>query len=101
MAHHPISYLGKIQEVRKELHQYPEYSGREKKTAARKLELPLGEREVPFRWSEDFGEFTAKFPGAIFGLGFGENHPDLHTLNYDFPDEIIESGIRMFYEIVN
>lgn len=71
------------------------------RSAARKLDLPLVEREEAFRWSEDFGEFTAKFPGALFGLGSGERHPDLHTPDYDFPDEIIEPGIRIFQEIIN
>jgi len=70
------------------------------RTAARKLDLPIVERTEPFRWSEDFGEFTAKFPGAIFGLGSGEHHSDLHTPHYDFPDEIIEPGIRIFYEMI-
>jgi len=37
MAHRPIPYLNKLQELRKELHQFPEYSGREKKTADRIL----------------------------------------------------------------
>ena len=53
----------------------------------------------PFRWSEDFGYFTQKFPGAIFGLGSGENHPQLHNPDYDFPDSIIENGVRMFHGI--
>jgi metal-dependent amidase/aminoacylase/carboxypeptidase family protein len=53
----------------------------------------------PFRWSEDFGHFTQSFPGALFGLGSGENHPQLHNPDYDFPDSIIENGVRMFYEI--
>ena len=70
------------------------------RSAARKLELPLVERKEPFRWTEDFGEFTAKYPGAMFGLGAGEHHADLHTPHYDFPDEIIESGIRILYDIV-
>ena len=50
----------------------------------------------PFRWSEDFGHFTNKFPGALFGIGSGKNHPDLHNPDYDFPDELIETGIKMF-----
>ncbi len=53
-----------------------------------------------FRWSEDFGHFTNKFPGAFFGIGSGKNHPDLHNPDYDFPDELIETGIRMFYGII-
>ncbi|MCF8297227.1 MAG: amidohydrolase [Saprospiraceae bacterium] len=54
----------------------------------------------PFRWSEDFGIFTQNYPGAMFGLGSGTNHPQLHNPDYDFPDEIIETGIEMFVSIV-
>ena len=53
----------------------------------------------PFRWSEDFGHFTQKYPGVLFGLGSGENHPQLHSSDYDFPDEIIEKGVRFFYKL--
>lgn len=60
----------------------------------------IHEINQPFRWSEDFGHFTNKFPGALFGIGSGKNHPDLHNPDYDFPDEIIETGIRVFYGIV-
>jgi len=55
--------------------------------------------EKPFRWSEDFAHFTQRFPGALFGLGSGLNHPQLHNPDYDFPDDIIEYGVNMFYEI--
>lgn len=71
------------------------------RTAANNLELLLLERDEPFRWSEDFGEFTASYPGAMFGLGSGVDHSDLHTPQYDFPDEILEPGIRMFDEIIS
>ena len=54
----------------------------------------------PFRWSEDFGHFTKKFRGALFGIGSGENHPQLHNPDYDFPDEITPIGINMFYTIM-
>ncbi len=57
--------------------------------------------EEPFRWSEDFGRFTGKYPGALFGIGSGEDHPQLHNPDYDFPDEIIPAGINMFYSIMN
>ncbi|MEP0985255.1 amidohydrolase [Ekhidna sp.] len=56
-------------------------------------------REWPFKWGEDFGLFTQKFPGAMFGIGSGENCPALHNPDYDFPDEIIETGIKMFTSI--
>ncbi len=57
--------------------------------------------DEPFRWSEDFGRFTGKYPGALFGIGSGEDHPQLHNPDYDFPDEIIPAGINMFYSIMN
>ncbi len=56
--------------------------------------------EKPFRWSEDFGLFTNIYKGAMFGLGAGKNSPPLHNPEYDFPDEIIEAGITMFYSII-
>lgn len=59
------------------------------------------EIEIPFRWSEDFAHFTQKFPGIFFGLGCGENHPQLHNPDYDFPDDIIENGVKIFHEIFN
>jgi amidohydrolase len=62
--------------------------------------FPVVDQAEPFRWSEDFGVFTSRFRGAIFGLGAGENHSDLHTWYYDFPDDIMETGIRMFFGLV-
>jgi metal-dependent amidase/aminoacylase/carboxypeptidase family protein len=49
--------------------------------------------EDPFRWSEDFGWFTGKFRGMLFGIGAGRDHPELHNPDYDFPDEIITTGV--------
>ncbi|MDZ7859998.1 MAG: amidohydrolase [Candidatus Krumholzibacteriota bacterium] len=57
--------------------------------------------DEPFRWSEDFGHFTKLCPGAMFGIGAGRNHPRLHNPDYDFPEEIIPTGIKMFSEIIN
>jgi amidohydrolase len=54
----------------------------------------------PFRWGEDFGLFTQKFKGAMFGLGAGENTPALHNPDYDYPDDITPTGINMFYNIL-
>lgn len=56
--------------------------------------------EEPFRWSEDFGHFLLKYPGALFGIGAGKRHPALHNPDYDFPDEIIKTGISMFDGII-
>lgn len=62
--------------------------------------LPIHEVEIPFRWSEDFGHFLSRFPGALFGIGAGRNHASLHNPDYDFPDELIKTGIAMFYGII-
>ncbi|RNL90735.1 amidohydrolase [Sinomicrobium pectinilyticum] len=60
----------------------------------------LYEKDTPFGWGEDFGLFTQKYPGALFGLGAGENTPALHNPDYDFPDGIISTGVQMFYHII-
>lgn len=57
------------------------------------------EKENPFTWGEDFGLFTQHYSGAMFGLGSGINTPALHNTDYDFPDEIISTGVAMFYQI--
>ncbi len=66
--------------------------------AAQTLGLHLTKRAVSFPWGEDFGLFTQKIPGAMFGLGGGEKLPALHNPDYDFPDEIIPTGVNLFYE---
>lgn len=51
---------------------------------------------LPMRPSEDFGNLGAKAPAAMFFLGAGEGHPSLHNPDYDFPDELIAIGSRVF-----
>ena len=65
------------------------------KASARELGLEIHQRDIPFAWSEDFGHFTSKYRGALFGLGAGENHPALHHPDYDFPDDLIQPGINL------
>lgn len=69
--------------------------------AARKNNLSLSERKYPFKWGEDFGLFTTKYKGCMFGVGSGEDCPALHNPDYDFPDEIIETAANVFIEIIN
>ena len=58
------------------------------------------EKKTPFKWGEDFGAFTQKYKGAMFGLGSGKTTPALHNPDYDFPDEITPYGVKMFFEIL-
>ncbi|WKV12561.1 amidohydrolase [Marivirga harenae] len=50
----------------------------------------------PFKWSEDFGQYKTQFKTGFFGIGSGEDCPHLHDEFYDFPDEIIEPGLKMY-----
>lgn len=68
--------------------------------AAESISADYGEMVQPFSWSEDFGRFTGKYKGAMFGLGSGEDQPQLHHSDYNFPDDIIETGVLMFLNIV-
>lgn len=68
--------------------------------AAKNLELSLGHLSEPFRWSEDFGRFGSACPIGFFGLGSGLEQPALHNPEYDFPDDILETGMCMFWEII-
>jgi len=70
------------------------------KKAANNLGLTFEEIETPFRFGEDFGLFTNKFQGAMFGLGAGISTPALHAEDYDYPDEITSVGLNLFKEIV-
>lgn len=63
---------------------------------AHELNLEVVKPDEAFRWSEDFGHYLHNSHGAFFGLGAGLNLPDLHNPDYDFPDDIMETGINMF-----
>lgn len=55
-----------------------------------------GKCQLPMRASEDFGRFGAVARSAMFFLGAGEGHPSLHNPDYDYPDELIGIGARVF-----
>ena len=57
-------------------------------------------QSFPFKFGEDFGWFSKKYKTAMFGLGAGLDTPTLHNAYYDFPDEIIETGMSMFKTII-
>ena len=56
----------------------------------------LIEMKEAFRASEDFGHYLKQTKGAICFIGTGENYPPLHSCEYDFPDEIIETAVELF-----
>jgi len=67
--------------------------------AAAELGLSYHDKDEPFRWGEDFGLFTNRIKGAMFGIGSGEDCRPLHHPAYDFPDEILNNAINMFITI--
>ena len=70
------------------------------RTAASHKKIAVQEISNGLKWGEDFGMFSRKYTGCMFGLGSGENCPALHNPDYDFPDEILETGIRIFTGII-
>ncbi len=50
----------------------------------------------PQKFSEDFGQFGKAAKTAMFWLGAGADHPQLHNPDYDFPDALIPVGATVF-----
>ena len=67
--------------------------------AAEDMPLRVRYQMEPNRWSEDFAEYLLEFKGAMFGIGSGENHAELHHPSYNFPDELIEPAARLFFRL--
>lgn len=63
------------------------------------LGLELIEMEEAFRGSEDFGHYLKETKGAIFYIGNGEDYCHLHSTEYDFRDDMIETAVEIFEEI--
>ncbi|UFH54308.1 amidohydrolase [Spirosoma sp. KNUC1025] len=70
------------------------------KRSAEELGYTFVEKSEPFKWGEDFGLFTQKYKGAMFGIGAGENSPALHNDDYDFNDSLIEPAAQLFLELI-
>lgn len=68
--------------------------------AAEENEFEISNQAYPFKFGEDFGWYSKQYKTAMFGLGSGIDTPALHSEEYDFPDEIIDTGISMFASII-
>ena len=56
----------------------------------------LVEMKEAFRASEDFGHYLKLIKGAMCYIGNGEKYPHIHTYEYDFRDDIIETAVELF-----
>lgn len=68
--------------------------------AAHGCGLRVIEQASPVKAGEDFGLFSARFPCCLFGVGAGEETPPLHSPDYDFPDDVIDTGVGILEAIV-
>lgn len=78
-----------------ETYNHPE-SAQFVRECCKKNGIPLAEWNEPFRSSEDFGYYTKLTRGALFYVGDGKDHPALHTSEFDFPDELIETVCTVY-----
>ena len=58
--------------------------------------MELVEMKEAWRASEDFGHYTKVTKGAMIYIGNGFEHPPIHTYEYDFKDDIIETAVELF-----
>ncbi|MAO01083.1 amidohydrolase [uncultured Roseovarius sp.] len=63
------------------------------------LQVPHDGRGLPMRASEDFGRFGHRAKAAMLFLGAGTAHAALHNPDYDFPDDLIPIGARIFHQV--
>lgn len=68
--------------------------------AAQTLGLSIQQQAHPFKFGEDFGWLSQACQGALFGLGAGKTTPALHHPDYDFPDDLISTGVQLFQQII-
>ncbi len=64
--------------------------------ACQSRDIPCKLVATPQRFSEDFGQFGKGAKSAMFWLGAGRDHPQLHNPDYDFPDALIPIGTDIF-----
>jgi amidohydrolase len=69
------------------------------RNALEALGIPHDGSGLPMRASEDFGRFGHSAKSAMLFLGAGTQHAALHNPDYDFPDDLIPIGTRIFARI--
>ena len=66
-------------------------------------DLTVSDHALPMAAGEDFAYFAAEVPAAYFFLGAGregEETPGCHHPDFDFDDELIPTGVKLFLGIV-
>ena len=63
----------------------------------------VSEEELPTMGAEDFSHFLQEMPGAYFflgGAGPGRTNSMCHSTTYDFNDDLLLPGVRMYLRLV-
>jgi metal-dependent amidase/aminoacylase/carboxypeptidase family protein len=71
----------------------------ELRSVCERRQIDLMEIDEPFRWSDDFGHFSTLIPSVYFGLGIGAEAAGLHQPTYEFPDDVMGTGIQTLYHL--
>lgn len=70
------------------------------RSAAGANQYKIFDRPFPLKFGEDFGTYAKHYKAGMFGIGAGLQTPPLHHVSYDFPDDIITTGVNMFKSII-
>lgn len=56
-------------------------------------------QEEANRGSEDFGHLAKLVPSVYFIVGLGEDHPPVHSIDFEFEDKAIPYGLKLLENI--
>jgi amidohydrolase len=90
--------IERVEEFAATLNDEQAYNLLEKAAAVSGREI-IHEPQV-FSWSEDFSFYGKDYRTCFLGLGSGEQHAQLHTPDYDFPDELLAPGRDIYVNII-
>ncbi|CAM4268941.1 hypothetical protein [Lacicoccus alkaliphilus] len=68
--------------------------------AAKEKGFIVHELAAALRGSEDYGHYAKEVLATYFYMGNGENHPPVHTPEYDFIDTQIKEVCEIFKSLV-
>ncbi len=62
---------------------------------------PVTDMPEIFKAGEDFGFYLDYVKGCYFGIGAGEEHPDLHTKDYFFNTNNLKFASKLLFDLVS
>lgn len=69
--------------------------------ACNKLGIPTSIRPEAERGSEDFGHFAKHTKGTIFFMCMGLGKPNMHSIEFNFDDSVIDRTIDLYKELIS